>query len=245
MLLYYYRQLKPEEKELYRQMDEAVGCCLPLLHQDGASSVERLRAICRYVALDHPEYFWFSGAFKCSGGDGGPRTLYFDYPAPVREMDRVDGAIQAALREIGTDRYPQAESRARAVYDWMLGNVRYDLAPDAAKDKLNQTIYSVFMERKSLCMGIAKAFQLLLRFCDVDGMIALGRLFGDERFGHAWNMVRVEDAWLHVDASVAYPCFQEMWEQRHGSKAPCFLVSDGFIRATHRMTEPAQSPSNF
>ena len=242
MDLFYDRLPDPVERSLYRQIDTAVGRHLPRLSADTAVPVRRVRTICRYVALDRPEFFWFGGEASLAGKDGGPRILYFEYPAPFRERDRVDRAITGAVREIGADRYPDAQSRARAVYDWFLRSVEYDASAQDGAVKDSQTVYSVFMRKKSLCLGIARGVQLILRLYGVDSLVVLGRLFGEDRCGHAWNLVKTGGGYRHLDVTVAYPCFREMWACRHGSADPCFLVSDGFISATHQITDPAVYP---
>ena len=242
MDLFYDRLPDHREKSLYRQIDTAVGRHLPSFSAGAGVPVRRLRTICRYVALDHPEFFWFAGDFSLSGNSGGPQTLCFEYPAPYRDLDRVDRAIGEAVREIGADRFPDPETRARAVYDWFLDSIGYDLSAADQPGKDSQTVYSVFVRKKSLCLGIARAIHLILRLYGVDSLVVLGRLCGEDRCGHAWNLVKTGSGYRHMDVTVAYPCFREMWTRCHGSPDPCFLVTDDFLRTTHRITDPAVYP---
>ena len=241
MELFYYQQMNDGEKTLYRQMDRAVGRRQDALLLNCAAAPERLRTIARYVCLDHPEYFWSRGEFQLEEHDGAA-ALRLQYVTDIRDIARVDRMIAETVSGIGLDRYEDDESRVRAACDWFLENIQYDRSPDAVQHKANQTVYSVFAERQSLCLGIAQALQLVLRLYGTDCITVLGRLFGDERTGHAWNMVRVRGGFRHVDIAVGYPCFQDVWKQKHGDPSPAVLVSDDFIRPTHRITEPAAYP---
>ena len=110
MDLFYDRLPDPREKDLYRQIDTAVGRHLPSLSAGAGVPVRRLQTICRYVALDHPEFFWFAGDFSLSGNSGGPQTLSFRTRKPghgpytIGSLTASDMTCQPQIRQRRTAR---------------------------------------------------------------------------------------------------------------------------------------------
>ena len=238
MEAFYYRSLNCAEQYAYRQIDRAIGRRLPMVSLDTSVSVDRLREISRCVTLDHPEYFWSSGAVKALPGTGR-RVLALENLVFPQDYDFLDQQILKTMEAVCNTVGRSGDRNAvLGLYDWFCGNVCYDESPGAGENIANQTISSVFMDGKSLCMGLAKAFDLLLRLCGLEGTIALGRLFGEEDSRHAWNLVRVDGVYLHADVTMAYPCFRERWQQYSGSDEPCLLLPGDSIRATHRLAGP-------
>lgn len=242
MELYYFRRLDPDKRQAYRQIDEAVGRRLPSVLPDTPLSPEETRTVLRCVTLDHPEYYWCGGSFRLKE-EGAGRRLFFSDPALPEDGGAAEQAILSGIRA-ACETVPGSGAEATpGLHEWFLQNVRYDESPDAVKDWTNQTVYSVFVRKTSLCMGIAKAFALLLRLKGAEGAVALGRLFGEDGSRHAWNLVRVNGVYRNVDVTMSLSPFQEAWTRLHGSAEPCLLLSDVAVCATHRLTGPC--PDTF
>ena len=242
MNLYFYRQLPPREQFLYKEIDRRIARHEPCLQVVATESPESLFSIIRFVILDHPEYYWSSGGCRMTRGPGNETEIDFEYLVSAQETAETDQMIFSAIQGIGAEKYADSADKARAISAWLSENVRYDTAKDAVFVKTNQTVYSVFVEKRSLCIGIAKAFDLIARVYGLDSMTVLGYLFQDEKNKHAWNLVNIGGQYLHVDVAIGYPCFRELWRSWHPALEPCVLVSDAFISPTHHISEPALYP---
>lgn len=88
------------------------------------------------------------------------------------------------------------------VYKWIVHNTTYNM-----NSSFNQTIYSVLINRNSVCTGYAKTAQYLLGLMGVESHLVFGKFHADSSPNgrHAWNIVKLDGFWYHVDFSLADP----------------------------------------
>ncbi len=95
--------------------------------------------------------------------------------------------------------------KVKYLYDTIIRNTTYDLrAPD------NQNIYSVLVGRRSVCAGYARTLQYLMHQLDMVSIYVTGYALNTEEgnIGHAWNLVKMDDAYYYVDATWGDPMFR-------------------------------------
>lgn len=80
-------------------------------------------------------------------------------------------------------------------YDYLALNVVYDEDAGNCRD-----IYGVFVEKKAICGGYAKAFSYL---CDKVGIESLTITGDADGTPHMWNMVKLDGEWYHIDPTYA------------------------------------------
>jgi transglutaminase-like putative cysteine protease len=201
---YAYESLSEYEKIWYRDMQHILGQMLEKvdLSQEGLDaglSENDVDKIFQCVLNDHPEYFYVEGYTytKYTRGDQLVKLeLSGDYSiskeeAMVREA-MIGEAAAAMLTGIGAD--ASDYDKVKYVYDTIIKNTEYDLlAPD------NQNIFSVFINKRSVCQGYAKAVQYLLNHLGVECTIVMGTVHTGE--GHAWNLVKIDGSYYYVDAT--------------------------------------------
>jgi transglutaminase-like putative cysteine protease len=201
---YAYETLTDSEKIWYQDMQHILGQMLEKvdLSQEGLDvglTENDVDKIFQCVLNDHPEYFYVEGYTytKFTRGDQLVKLeLSGDYSMPKEEaMARevmIDEAAAALLTGIGAD--ASDYEKVKYVYDRIILNTEYDLlAPD------NQNIISVFINKRSVCQGYAKAVQYLLNQLGVECTIVMGTVHTGE--GHAWNLVNVDGSYYYVDAT--------------------------------------------
>ena len=120
-------------------------------------------------------------------------------------------AMKAALDQAAAECIAQTDEtwsdygRIKSVYEYIINTTEYNAsAPD------NQCVQSALLSHASVCAGYAKAFQYILHrmgyFCTyITGTIPGG---GD----HAWNVVRIDGNYYHVDVTWGDPVFAGNYE---------------------------------
>ena len=87
------------------------------------------------------------------------------------------------------------EQKAKAAHDLIAKKVQYDdnylTNPD---NPFHQSAYSVFCDDHSVCAGYTKAFEMLMNGAGIDTIAVLST-------DHAWNMIRINDSWYHMDCT--------------------------------------------
>lgn len=123
-------------------------------------------------------------------------------PKSGSAAERIYENAKSVLRKIVNDDMTDLD-KARAIYEWLILNVRYDNAAASSFTgdwrKYNSWYAEgVFDSRIAVCDGISKAYLIM---CRIEN-IACIRVTGTSRgVGHAWNKIYVDGNWWGVDAT--------------------------------------------
>jgi len=196
--------LSEAEQIWYRDIERILGS----FGEGAALSREGLKAgleesqidkIFQCVLCDHPELFFVEG-YSYTKYMRGEELLSIEFSGNYcvdletaltrsRQIRTAADAILAGVEPDASD-----YEKVKYVYDTLILNTDYDLdAPD------NQNIYSVFVSRRSVCQGYAKATQYLLNRLGIECVLVLGTVETGE--GHAWNLVKVDGHYYFVDTT--------------------------------------------
>ena len=124
-------------------------------------------------------------------------------PAGLSDADRaVYGAAKEILGRILREDMTQLEKET-AIYTWLVDNVNYDWRHQDVMAETPRTSYQPYgglVDRTAVCLGYAASFQLLCDLSGIECITVVGACFNSEE-DHAWNMVRLEEAWYCVDVT--------------------------------------------
>lgn len=122
-------------------------------------------------------------------------------------------AVTKAIKEIITDDVKTDYEKEKAVYDYMIKSSGFDdssLAPIDSSGDYSHTPYGFFHDHNTICVGNATTFKLFMDILGIDCRI----IHSTEQGEHAWNIVKLDDEWYHVDVtfdggdkSPLYECF--------------------------------------
>ncbi len=119
-------------------------------------------------------------------------------------LDTYDRAVydaaEAVLAQVLTDDMSDLE-KEQAIYAWVTWNVVYDWSmtdPKVETGRDSFTPYGGLVNRQAVCLGLASTFQLLMNMADFECITVVGAAF-ESTEDHAWNMVRLDGAWVCVD----------------------------------------------
>lgn len=212
---YYFGQLGSEEKILYvecYQIMEKQAEEIPI----STTNPEMLSRVYQCIINDHPEFFYLNGyAYTQYTRDGEVRYMTFSgrYLYDVKEVAARKAKIDAVVKEklgklMGADEY----ETVKKVYEDIVLSTDYSLeSPD------NQNICSVFLDKKSVCNGYAKAAQYLLNYFGIPCIIVNGNANAS---AHAWNIVQIDGAYYQMDATWGDPSYFTKAGEEENSKVP-------------------------
>lgn len=230
---YYFNNLPSKYNEIYRELYSRLSAGEDEAEIYAEVSVDDFWTAYYCVLADHPELFWIgSSAQVQSNAMTGMVTGYqIESTVPPNERATTRGMLEAAadtcIRE--TDETWSDYGRIKSVYEYLIDTVEYNAnAPD------NQCVQSALLNHQSVCAGYAKAFQYICHrmgyFCTyVTGKILNG---GD----HAWNIVRIDGSYYHVDVTWGDPVFAGAQESGTGITVMNYnylCCTDSEILTTH------------
>ncbi len=205
---YAYGLLNDDEKAIYDTVLEAINnFAFEVSDFNTSITNEQAQKICDYIQRDHPEIFWFRhGA-----------TYYFDKTTGIvnrielkycmtqdeakKRQEKIDVAIKSFLTSI-TDSMSDYEVTLH-IYENIIKLVDYDTIGLERQKKTSvsaevpddlRSIYGVFVNKKAVCAGYAKAMQYLLNLCGIECTYVTSAT-------HAWNLIKLEGDYYHLDVT--------------------------------------------
>ena len=202
---------------------------MPEIDLKGYSLSEaQVRTAMKAVSDDYPEIFWPGGTVGFySNNEETIVRPYSRYSA--EEVDtRVEAVRSAAESFYATvpDGLSDYELELR-VHDFLIENTEYDASVKVNDlDDNDPDIYNVYgalVNRKAVCEGYARSFQLLMNGLGVECVGVMGR--GESEL-HIWNAVRLGSKWYSVDVT---------WDDQEQVYARYlyFNVTDAYMKNDH------------
>ena len=160
---------------------------------------DELQYAFKCVFEDHPEIYWIEG-YSYVNHEKNRETSFltftgkYTYTAEERSVNRVKIDAYFANFKSGLSQNASQYDKVKYTYEYVIKNTDYVLnSPDS------QNILSVFVNKKSVCQGYAKAVQYLLGQIGVECTFVTGKVETGE--GHGWNLVNIDGAYYYLDAT--------------------------------------------
>ena len=213
-----YDGISPEEQLLYRQIDTIIAN-----HKDeGRLSAPNASSDNVYNALialvnDKPEYFYFDWYSLASlPEDTLSEMNVFRFHAKYL-MDKATASkkqkqIERVVADLRTQTMNASDyEKALAVYRYIIINTDYqkDLHNSAAID-------GILIDHRGQCAGYARTTQYLLNRLGVEAGYIAGEILSI-RESHAWNMVKLDDIYYHVDTTWGDPVYTSAKQTKYQS----------------------------
>lgn len=189
-----------------------------------------LYLVVRQILLECPDIFWLTPMINGSI----VRFVYtFSHKRAIEAREQIDEIINNEFR-INHIRTLSPLEQVMYVYKWLALYCDYNIY-----SAYNQTIYSVFVYRYSVCSGYAKAAQYLLQLLGFESRLVYGKLKNSDKGSrHCWLIVSVEGKWYHLDPTFAVPSLQDTLKRAGvkpvvGSDGLCynyFLVDTDIVK---------------
>ena len=182
--------------KLYNDIEQAIrNHALQLLVSKGTTQDDVYQYI-RSIMRENPDIFWFAHQYQF---DEASSTIHFQYTFSPERVKTIQLSINDVIENDFCIDYVKKltqQEQVAYVYKWLVTYCTYN-----ANSAYNQSIYSVFVRRNSVCTGYAKATQYLLNLLGIESRLVFGHLHNDKEDGrHCWNLVKVDNEYYHFDA---------------------------------------------
>ena len=144
----------------------------------------------------HPEIFWVNTSFGLTyGSDGIVKSMGFFYTMEKSRVAPMRAAIEAEYENIVRGILPGMTDAEKVlvVNDYMCINYEYDTTYVA--DGTHE-LYGVMINKTGVCDSYSKAFLYVMNRLGIE----CKRMVSDE-INHAWNCVKIDGKWYHVDVT--------------------------------------------
>ena len=184
------------QSELYHKIEVSIYSRIINIKLNQQFSLDDVRNAIRWVMRDNPDIFWFAHQYHY---DEASSTIHFQYTFSAERVKTIQQSINDVIENDFCIEYVNNLTRQEQVayvYKWLVTYCTYN-----ANSSYNQSIYSVFVRRNSVCTGYAKAAQYLFNLLGIESRLVFGRLHNDKEDGrHCWNLVKVDNEYYHFDA---------------------------------------------
>jgi hypothetical protein len=233
---YHYNQLNAEEQKAYNTILQKIES-FPAEIQINALNSESVFRVYNALRDDQPLFFHLSG--KASYRKQGSQTcLLPDYTLTPDEYKTQRAQLLAVCEEligavpVGADPY----QKELFLHDALVRRCGYEFS----NKPVQSTAYGALVSRRAACEGYAKAMLLLLDHAGIQSYMVSGdaQNSANKLAVHAWNKVRINGAWYHLDATWDDPVGSEIADKMSHAY---FNITDGEIARSHTLTD-AQNP---
>lgn len=225
-------KLTNEELAVFETIYDGISTYKPSVNIYQTMETERIFEIFDLVLCEHPEIFWTKG--DCSFSSSG--RLTFKYPYSYDEVKQKNALIEKKANEAIKEINPSGSDfdKALAIFDYITKHTSY--ATEEAKhldDHFSvSTIEGVFLNKRAVCSGYAKAYQYLLSLAGLDAITVPGvAQTPTGKNNHAWTAQVVDGEIYFSDAT--WGDSYEKTEKSDFISHTYFLMNSAEMKKTH------------
>lgn len=167
------------------------------------------------VLREHPEIFWVPGGGRGTFSDNGVVRTYWYHPiiyGDINKIPSMEDELMACADDL-ISKCPEGSEYDKAlwVHDMLVSNIEYDVdvfyinmfsADENTPYDYAYTAYGALINRKAVCAGYAKAYQLILNRMGIECGYITGDAVNDLGLGpHAWNYAKLDGNYYQIDVT--------------------------------------------
>ena len=152
----------------------------------------------------------------------GNATYKVKYSTNATQETAVQKKIDGVLKTIIKPSMTQFQ-KVKAINDYIVSNTTYGTKTKASP----HSAYALLFEGQAVCQGYALSAYKMLEQAGIETKYVVGFVNGTE--AHAWNMVKVDGKWYHLDTT-----WNDPLPNRIGASSyDYFLVTDAQLKKDH------------
>ena len=182
--------------------------------------VQDMAQIYSDVLLASPELFYMENTVAYFYNSAGHVTeVEFQYRMNAEEREEASQMYEREVDYIVSLIDPGLSDAEKAlfVHDYLIASYSYDT------EITNFDALSLFRDRSGVCQAYSLAYMAVLRELGMEAVMVTS-----EEMNHAWNLVKVDGVWYHVDLSFDDPSPDRTGRVLHEN----FLLDDEEIKNT-------------
>lgn len=94
-------------------------------------------------------------------------------------------------------------------------------------EKSTRSLKGALIQGKAVCVGYALVLKYCLEYIGIEAKQLSGYCYGNPKYGHAWNQVKIDGKWYNTDLTWDYKSI------RYGNKLDYCLISDEKFEKDH------------
>ncbi len=208
--MYYYNTLTESQKLVYTSIANGIKSLSSEVklkkyeYIDSDTTMKDIEEALHKFLLDHPEVYYVDDKYTVStktGITGTQVILSFTYQfATLEELEKsvtsLDDKLNEIIASVGIESSKDFENEQK-LHDALSNKVSYYEYDDINKiPSKYHSILGTLSENMAVCDGLSKTMQLLLDKVGIESIMVSGSL---NNTSHAWNMVKIDDKWYHMD----------------------------------------------
>lgn len=206
---YYYNRLSEKEKAVYKSVYSAILNLQSDVTVAGRVTMPTLQKITAAITNDNPHLYYFNQIEMqlCGNLLQTQITLRYYYShSEIHELNKkIEEVVNKIVRNLHLEKTDDDYERVRLVHDTLASHVSYDHTAVKTTDKRRlasaHSIVGVFLDKRAVCDGIAKAAKILLNTANINCIVVTGTAALEDGGGHAWNIVRIDGQAYHLDVT--------------------------------------------
>ena len=150
---------------------------------------------------DNPQIFWVKSSYEYYNYNG-KTFITIDYTMENDELINAKREFDHTVEQIIAKAPESATEYEYELFanNYLIDNCGYDkqAAQSEGLEGNENDAYGALVQKKAVCEGYARAFQLLCNELGVECVNVTGMADGE---GHQWNCVKLDDEWYSVDVT--------------------------------------------
>lgn len=159
-----------------------------------------INTILKYIAYDQPQLFWFEPnktILNFNDSTGNVSEIEPGYNSLADDLEYNKKLIEEVTEPLLSEAAGLSDIEAeRLFHDYICRNTAY------LPGTYDQNIYSVFIEKKTVCAGYTHALQYLMMQRDVPCYFCVGTLYDvkeQDWVYHSWNIINLNGNYYNCD----------------------------------------------
>ena len=218
LYLFYYEQLTSVQKVIYEELYDFMKKPTSLYELKKPVKLEDLSPAIYAFMYDFPESYWmWNYRYRI---DANKKVVELEFPVPEdleSKWAQVDAIANNVVAAVANE---SDYNKLKYFYEWIINWTEYQ------ENECDQDYTGVFLLKKSICAGYARAFQYL---CKKAGLKCT-TVRGQTKESHACNLVELNGQYYWVDVTWGDPTTDD------GSQKLVyyyFMVTDELLFRTH------------
>ena len=218
LYLFYYEQLTSVQKVIYEELYDFMKKPTSLYELKKPVKLEDLSPAIYAFMYDFPESYWmWNYRYRI---DANKKVVELEFPVP-EDLESKWAQLDAIANNVVVAVANESDyNKLKYFYEWIINWTEYQ------ENECDQDYTGVFLLKKSICAGYARAIQYL---CNKAGLKCT-TVRGQTNESHTWNLVELNGQYYWVDVTWGDPTTDD------GSQKLVyyyFMVTDELLFRTH------------